>query len=114
MTPVPRERPRWLSRILGALLVASILVPSSIGFGNKLREFIALYRGDSDGAFALSPVMNYLLAASGFFFLFCWAITQGMFRDLEQPKLDLLATEDRLEAEAAAAAIALRARSFSS
>lgn len=110
MSPSPRKPPSLLTRALGVLLVAAILVPSSLGFGNKLREFIALYRGDADGAFALSPVMNYLLAATGFFFLFCWAISQGMFRDLEQPKLDLLATEDRLEAEAAALAAA-RARS---
>src|SRR5262245_11176862 len=47
-----------------------ILVPSLLGFANKFREFILLYRGDVDGVFAITPIMNYLLASLGFFCLF--------------------------------------------
>ena len=76
-----------------------ILVPSLLGFANKFREFILLYRGDVDGVFAITPIMNYLLASLGFFFLFCWAICHGMFRDLEGPKYAMLENERMLDEE---------------
>ena len=74
-----------------------ILVPSLLGFANKFREFILLYRGDVDGVFAITPIMNYLLASLGFFCLFFWAIYQGMFRDIEAPKFTMLENERRLD-----------------
>lgn len=76
-----------------------ILVPSLIGFANKFREFVLLFRGDVDGVFAITPVMNYLLASLGFFCLFFWAIYQGMFRDIEAPKYKLLENERALDEE---------------
>ncbi len=76
-----------------------ILVPSLLGFANKFREFILLYRGDVDGVFAITPIMNYLLASLGFFCLFFWAIYQGMFRDIEAPKFTMLENERRLDEE---------------
>jgi hypothetical protein len=76
-----------------------ILVPSLIGFANKFREFILLYRGDVDGVFAITPILNYLLASLGFFCLFFWAIYQGMFRDIEAPKFTMLENERKLDEE---------------
>ena len=55
-----------------------------------------IFRGDVDGVFAITPIVNYLLASLGFFFLFCWAIRHGMFRDIERPKYTML--ENRAEA----------------
>ena len=74
-----------------------ILVPSLLGFANKFREFILIFRGDVDGVFAITPIVNYLLASLGFFFLFCWAICHGMFRDIERPKYAMLETERQLD-----------------
>ena len=76
------SRAQVLTTIGFALL---ILVPSLLGFANKFREFILLYRGDVDGVFAITPIVNYLLASLGFFCLFFWAIYHGMFRDIEAP-----------------------------
>jgi hypothetical protein len=76
-----------------------ILVPSFIGFANKFREFLMIYRGEVDGVFAITPIVNYLLASLGFFFLFCWAICHGMFRDIERPKYAMLENERRLDIE---------------
>lgn len=76
-----------------------ILVPSLVGFANKFREFILLYRGDVEGVFAITPIMNYLLASLGFFCLFLWAIYHGMFRDLEGPKYTMLENERMLDIE---------------
>jgi len=91
------RRPQVITTIVFALV---ILIPSLLGFANKFREFIMIFRGEVDGVFAITPIMNYLLASLGFFFLFCWAIAHGMFRDLERPKYAMLEDERRLDEEA--------------
>lgn len=74
-----------------------VLVPSLYGFGGKFIELIQLYRGDVDGVFAISPILNYLLASLGFFCLFLWAVTQGMFQDIERPKRAMLDLQNQLD-----------------
>lgn len=86
---------RWLT--LGAALL--ILIPSLWGFGTKFLELIAVYRGEPDGAFAVAPIVNYLLASFGFLLLFGWAAINGMFRDIERPKQTMLENESRLDEE---------------
>jgi len=86
-------------RMVMLLMAVAVLVPSLFGFGTKFIEFIALYRGDVDGAFAISPILNYLLASLGFLFLFGWAALGGMFRDIEAPKYTMLENEMRLDEE---------------
>ena len=86
-------------RMVMLLMAVAVLVPSLFGFGTKFLEFIALYRGDVDGAFAISPILNYLLASLGFLFLFGWAALGGMFRDIEAPKYTMLENEMRLDEE---------------
>jgi nitrogen fixation-related uncharacterized protein len=77
-------------------LAVAILVPSLWGFGSKLLEFVHLYRGETDGAFAIAPLLNYLLASAGFFLLFLWAAMNGMFHDIEGPKYTMLEREEEL------------------
>ena len=86
-------------RMVMLLMAVAILVPSLFGFGTKFIEFIVLYRGDAEGAFAISPILNYLLASLGFLFLFGWAALGGMFRDIEAPKYTMLENEMRLDEE---------------
>jgi hypothetical protein len=86
-------------RLVMLLMAVAVLVPSLYGFGTKFLEFVAIYRGDVEGAFAISPILNYLLASLGFLCLFAWAVTQGMFRDIERPKYTLLENEARLDAD---------------
>ena len=63
-----------------------ILIPSLLGFAMKFGELVTLTKNVSDsGGFAITPVVNYLLARLGFFCLQMWAALNGMFRDLEQP-----------------------------
>ncbi len=85
------------SRYVTLALAIVILVPSLFGFGSKFLEFVALARGEVDGAFALTPVVNYLLASLGFLCLFGWAMLHGMFRNIEEPKYQLLENEERLD-----------------
>jgi hypothetical protein len=96
MTDAPRNprAGRWLTLIFAAV----ILIPSLYGFGAKFLEFIAIYRGEVDGAFAIAPILNYLLASTGFLLLFLWAACGGMFHDIERPKYAMLENERRLDA----------------
>ncbi len=78
------------------ILAFAILIPSLLGFGGKLVELFRLVDGDPSGAFALSPITNYLSASLGFLFLFFWAIAQGMFHDIERPKYTMLELDEKI------------------
>jgi hypothetical protein len=94
-SPQSTTRRRQIATTIIFALV--ILVPSFIGFATKFREFIQIYRGEVDGVFAITPIVNYLLASLGFFCLFWWAIYRGMFRDIERPKYTMLENERKLD-----------------
>lgn len=87
---------KWPGRIT-LILAVLILIPSLYGFGSKFYEFVHIYRGETDGAFAVAPIINYLLASAGFFLLLLWATMNGMFRDIERPKFTLLEREAQLD-----------------
>ncbi|PHS01521.1 MAG: hypothetical protein COA78_22540 [Blastopirellula sp.] len=78
-------------------LALLILVPSMYGFVGKFLEFIHVFKGESDGAFAIAPMLNYTLATLGFMALMIWAIFNGMFHDIEQPKETMLENEERFD-----------------
>lgn len=85
----------WTITIVFGVL---ILIPSMLGFVMKFGELMLLTEGADDGGFAITPVINYLLASTGFFFLLLWAAINGMFRDLERPKYLMLENEWELDA----------------
>lgn len=89
----PRPIPVWAY----FLMVCVFLVPAGYGFSGKLYEFFHLYKADSEGVFAITPMANYLFASLGFFCLLIWAAFQGMFHDVEQPKQEMLRTEQELD-----------------
>lgn len=62
---------RWRQVLKVAFALSFFLLPAFLGFGNKFLELLALLGSDEDGAFAITPVLNYLLASLGFFFLLC-------------------------------------------
>lgn len=94
-TPANRGAARLKSSVL-IIMAILILLPSMLGFGAKFLEFIHTFQGEADGAFAITPMLNYLLASAGFFFMLVWAAMKGMFSDIEQPKHDMLKFEAEL------------------
>ncbi|MFV0444029.1 MAG: hypothetical protein ACK5Q5_10705 [Planctomycetaceae bacterium] len=93
-SPPPTQRRVYVATaILGVL----ILIPSMLGFVTKLLEFKHVVEGNADGAFALTPIINYLFASLGFFSLLIWAAFQGMFKDIEGPKHVMLDREKLLD-----------------
>ena len=93
------RRKTWITIAMAVL----ILIPSLYGFAGKFIEFVHIYRGASGGEFAVAPIMNYLLASAGFFCMLLWAAWNGMFRDVEQPKIDFLENEQLLDRRGPAA-----------
>jgi hypothetical protein len=85
------------NRIWAVVAVVFFLGPAMFGFGTKFYELFRVLQGDSSGAFAVTPIVNYLLAGCGFVLLFAWAARNGMFRDIEQPKFQMLDNERRLD-----------------
>ena len=83
--------------IVTLIFAVIILVPSMLGFGAKFLELVHTLRESPDGAFAVSPMLNYLLASMGFLCLLLWAVFNGMFHDLERPKHTMLETEHQLD-----------------
>jgi hypothetical protein len=86
----------WHVRIT-LLLAVLILLPSGYGFVGKFVELVHVLRGEPGGAFAVAPIMNYLLASLGFLCLLLWAASHGMFRDIERPKHEMLEHEALLD-----------------
>ena len=99
--PPPRSpqqnRQRSVAWIVTIVFGVVILIPSMAGFVMKFLELIHLTQGDADGGFAITPVVNYLFASLGFFFLLLWAAVNGMFADLELPKHTMLENEAALD-----------------
>lgn len=52
----------------------------------------------TEGAFALVPILNYLLVTLGFLSLFVWSVMRGSFHDIERPKYNMLENETILDA----------------
>ncbi len=94
IAPVRQQSWRPLAKAIATVVV---LGPCLYGFGTKFWELINTYRADADGAFAIAPIVNYLLAGVGFLLLFVWAAFNGMFRDIERPKQTMLENEDWLD-----------------
>lgn len=97
-TSTSKTASRRSLRLGTALMAVVALVPSCLGFGNKLLELFQLAAAGGEGSFALVPLCNYILATIGFTFLLGWAACNGMFHDIEKPKIDFLERERRLDA----------------
>jgi nitrogen fixation-related uncharacterized protein len=82
--------PIWFFSIL-------VLVPAILGFANKFLDLLLVAYGDEEGAFAATPIMNYLLATAGFVCLLLWTAAQGAFKDLDGPSHAMLENEHRLD-----------------
>lgn len=78
------------------VLALLVLIPSMLGFVAKFIELVAVLKGDADGVFAITPILNYLLASLGFFCMLIWATQRGMFRDIEAGKWAMLDQEAEL------------------
>lgn len=88
-----RSRTHWMTWLFSAI----VLIPTILGFGNKFLDLILVMQGDEEGAFAATPIVNYLLATAGFFCLLLWSAGRGAFHDLDEPSRTMFENEQRLD-----------------
>ncbi|MCK6483237.1 MAG: hypothetical protein HUU22_07330 [Phycisphaerae bacterium] len=86
-----------LKRIVLWFIAIGILAPACYGFTEKLILFILAVRRDQIAGFTIIPIANYLIVTAGMFCLLIWAAKHGMFRNVEQPKYDMLRREAELD-----------------
>src|SRR5690606_4047649 len=91
-----RSKSGKLQRIT-LILAVLILAPCLFGFWVRRSVFIATAQHDSLGAFAILQIFNYLLATCGFIAMMAWAVLNGMFKDVERPKFEMLEREKMLD-----------------
>jgi len=89
----PRSRQSWIPIIFGLV----IFIPCILGFGTKFLELVKLSHTDLEGRFALTPVVNYLLATIGFLCLFVWGALRGTFHNVEEAKQRMLEFDELIE-----------------
>lgn len=89
----PQYRTHWVTWLFAAV----VLIPTILGFANKFLDLVLVVQGDEEGAFAVTPIVNYLCATAGFLCLFVWTATQGAFQNLDQPSHTMLENEQRLD-----------------
>lgn len=75
--------PRKTNRVWAFVAIVFFLGPAMFGFGTKFYELIRVFQGDPAGAFAITPIVNYLLAGCGFLLLFAWAAATACFAILK-------------------------------
>ena len=90
-----QHRTHWLTWFFAAI----VLIPTILGFANKFLDLILVAQGDEEGAFAVTPIVNYLLATAGFLCLLIWTAMQGAFRDLDGPSVAMLENQRRLDGQ---------------
>lgn len=92
-----------IQNVIVAMMAIVILGFCLYGFGTKFYELVKLVTTDevtaTEGVFAVTPIVNYLLASMGFLCLLGWAAAHGMFHDIEQPKQTMLDVEAQLDAD---------------
>lgn len=86
-----KHRTHWATWVVSAL----VLIPTILGFGNKFLDLVLVVQGDEEGAFAITPIVNYLFATAGFLCLLIWTATQGAFQDLDGPSRKMFDDEQR-------------------
>ncbi|MCB9853144.1 MAG: hypothetical protein H6819_08610 [Phycisphaerales bacterium] len=74
-----------------------IIVPGAYGFAEKMRQFILTLNTEEGAGFTIIPIANYFLIAGGMACLFGWAMCNGMFGNVEEPKYTMLDHERELD-----------------
>jgi hypothetical protein len=86
-----KHKTHWMTWVISAM----VLIPTILGFGNKFLDLVLVVQGDEEGAFAVTPIVNYLFATAGFLCLLIWTAMQGTFKDLDAPSRKMFEDEQR-------------------
>ena len=93
---VAHHPPRPERIALWAAMVGGIFV-AGVAFVYKIAEFIFTLNSDSVQGFADVPVTIYFVVAAGWLFLLVWCFLSGKFKNVEEPKFEMLRMEEEYE-----------------
>lgn len=88
-----KDRPRTAITIF---FVTAVTAAGGM-FCFKLHSFLQTIKRDELAGFAFDPIMIYAFVAVGFLFMLAWAYMSGQFRNIEEPKHDMLKRFDEQE-----------------
>ena len=94
------KRPFSKGKTISVLVVAAAVGAAGLTFMFKLYEFVAASTTGILPGIVTATVLPYFCISAGFLLLAAWAWASGHYKDIEQPKLDMLLQEeeyDRLE-----------------
>ncbi len=77
-----------------------VLILTAISFIYKMAHFVMIALSGEAVGFATIPIVNYIMAGSGFLLLLLWAFLTGQFRDIEGPKYRMLQLEKEYDLSA--------------
>lgn len=93
-------------RVVHTFFITAVTIAGCM-FLFKLFAFLKTIKKDELVGFAFDPIITYGLVAMGFLFLLAWAYLSGQFRNIEQPKYDMLRRfDEQVRAEEAQARLA--------
>ncbi len=81
---------------LWAMMVFGVFA-AGVAFVYKITEFIFTLRENEVKGFADVPVTIYFCVAGGWLLLLVYCFVSGQFRNVEQPKYDMLRQEEEYE-----------------
>lgn len=84
------KRMLWISMIVG-------IVFGGVTFAYKIMEFMFTLQAPEAQGFAEVPITVYFFVAGGWLCLLGWCFVTGKFRDVEQPKFDMLKMEEEYD-----------------
>ena len=84
---------KWLS----VVVVAAAVGAAGLTFMFKLYEFVAASTTGILPGIVTATVLPYFCISAGFLLLAAWAWAGGHYKDIEQPKRDMLAQEQAYE-----------------
>lgn len=85
------------SKALSVLVVALSVVAAGVTFMFKLYEFVAASTTGIIPGIITATVLPYFFISGGFLLLAGWAWAGGHYKNIEQPKRDMLMQEEIYE-----------------
>jgi len=85
------------SKALSVLVVALSVVAAGVTFMFKLYEFVAASTTGIVPGLVTATVLPYFFISGGFLLLAGWAWAGGHYKNIEQPKRDMLMQEEIYE-----------------
>lgn len=92
------KKNRWSdSRFISVIVVGAAVGIAGLTFMYKLYEYIAASAAGYMPGIIAASVLPYFFISAGFLLLAGWAFAAGHYKNIEEPKRDMLRNEEEYE-----------------